>query len=129
MENVFQKIIEKPLCSDIIQWHYDYECPAMYSSLCKKFKNLSRFWLSCFGTYYWFESNSWINFHIVLNKTVLFRTLFDWSWAGGPVIIVRTTFYTLWFYYSQTRFKLFGFPIFRFWAYQMKVVLETCFGH
>jgi hypothetical protein len=31
----------------------------------------------------------------------------------------------LWFYYSQTRFKLFSFPIFRFWAYQMKVIQET----
>ena len=39
------------------------------------------------------------------------------SRAGGPVLIVRNAFYALWFYYSQTRFKLFGFPILRFWAY------------
>ena len=27
------------MCSDLIQSHFDYECPAMYSRLCKKFKN------------------------------------------------------------------------------------------
>jgi hypothetical protein len=36
-----QKILETLLCSDLIQCYYDYECPAMYSSLCKKFKNKS----------------------------------------------------------------------------------------
>ena len=39
------------------------------------------------------------------------------SWAGGPVLIVRTAVYSLWFYFFQIRFKLFGFPMFRFWAY------------
>jgi hypothetical protein len=32
----------------------------------------------------------------------------------------------LWFYCSQS-FKLFGFPIFRFWAYLMKHVVRTKF--
>jgi hypothetical protein len=41
MEDIFQKILEKLLCNDLIQCHYDYECPAMYSSLCTKFKKKS----------------------------------------------------------------------------------------
>ena len=62
----FSENSRKLLCSDLIQCHYDYECPAMYS----------RCWLSCFDTSvleiiicnYWSESNSWIYFYIVLNK-------------------------------------------------------------
>ena len=41
MKDIFQKIREKLLCSDLIQCHYDYECPAMYLSVCKKLKNKS----------------------------------------------------------------------------------------
>jgi hypothetical protein len=36
--------------------------------------------------------------------------------------------YTLWLYCSQN-FKLFGFLIFRFWAYLMKVIPETRRAH
>jgi hypothetical protein len=43
---------------------------------------------------YWFESNSCIYFHIhvVLRKlkNSLVQTKFHWSWAGEPVLIVRT---------------------------------------
>jgi hypothetical protein len=57
---------------------------------------------------YWSESNCWIYFYIpvVLNKNKKIywfeqsftglgpedRTKFYWSWAGGPVLIVRTLF-------------------------------------
>ena len=41
IKNVFQKILEKLLCFGLIQCYYDYVCPTMYSSLCKKFKNKS----------------------------------------------------------------------------------------
>ena len=42
---------------------------------------------------YWSESNSWIYFYIVLKKKQKFNgSKFYWSWAGGPVLIVRTAF-------------------------------------
>jgi hypothetical protein len=42
--------------------------------------------------------------------------------AFGYPVLVR------WFHCSQN-FKLFGFPIFRFWAYLMQVIPETRRAH
>jgi hypothetical protein len=49
-------------------------------------------------------------------------------WGLGPELIVRTAFYALWFYYSQSRFKLFGFSIFRFWAEGYSRNVDTKLG-
>jgi hypothetical protein len=42
---------------------------------------------------YWSESNLWIYFYIVLKiklKNLVVRAKFYWSWARGPVLIVKT---------------------------------------
>jgi hypothetical protein len=106
-----------------------------YIQVCVKSLRISRFWLSCFSprnenlqllvgirflSLFLYTSSSKLKL-----KNLLVWSKLYWSWVGGPVLIVRTIFNALWFYYSQTRFKLFDFPIFRFWAYQMKVILSV----
>jgi len=39
---------------------------------------------------YWSKSKSWIYFYIVLTRNLQVRKKFYWSWARGPVCIVRT---------------------------------------
>jgi hypothetical protein len=68
-----------------------------------------------------------------------------WLSHLGPLVLLLPDFvypiYALWFYCSQLlaipfiwfycshNFKLFGFPIFRFWAYLMKTIPEARRAH
>jgi len=50
------------------------------------------------------------------------------GWHTKFCLLNNRKYFTLWFYWSQN-FRLFVFPIFRFWAYLMKVIPETCRAH
>jgi hypothetical protein len=54
-------------------------------------------------------------------KIILSQVYVTLADCGYPV-------YALWFYWFQN-FKLFAFPIFRFWAYLVKVIPETRRAH
>ena len=62
--------------------------------------------------------------------TVLYKNLYSISVIKKPylirlyVFIMKNNVSSIWFYCSQN-FELFCFPIFRFWAYPMKVILSV----
>jgi len=47
------------------------------------------------------------------------------SYMGNPRRFWLSCFRSFWFYCSQDLKNILGFPIFRFWAYLMKVIPET----
>jgi len=59
-----------------------------------------------------------------LNNVIINRTKVLLPQNIGDLSKYWLSCLALWFYCSQ-KFKLFGFPIFRFWAHLMKVIPET----
>ena len=78
--------------------------------------------LTWFIRYIYYRNIQYLN-NVIINKTKILHHQAEVTLAAfGYPVLVR------WFHCSQN-FKLFGFPIFRFWAYLMQVIPETRRAH
>jgi hypothetical protein len=78
--------------------------------------------LTWFIRYTYYRKIQYLN-NVIINKTKILHHQAEVTLtAFGYPVLVR------WFHCSQN-FKLFGFPIFRFWAYLMQVIPETRRAH
>ena len=95
--------------------------------------DLSRFWLSCIGILVLFLpdlSRFWLS---CINPLILLLPDLSWFWLSciGPLVLLLPDLSRFWpscigpLDLLLPKFKLFGFPIFRFWPCLMKVITGT----